>query len=265
MKQYLKIAYSVLTELGIDPIRIVFFCLNFPKYCFQYIKFTILSKKLILPAPILSDAAMAGGSTSSVYFLQDFFVAKLLLSDDFSGDLCDVGSRWDGFVGAVSLFRQVIVLDVRPVQVPDFIDVEMYITDMSASPNKAAEHSGYLGEQSFGDFDVVTCLHSLEHFGLGRYGDMMDPDGHKKGIHALLDLTKQNGKIIVSFPPGNDRVLFNMERRLNPNFIKKYFEKNGARLASHYDLIDDEFVEKNNSNLDLRSRLVVQVYEKLTR
>ena len=42
------------------------------------------------------------------------------------------------------------------MQVPDFIDVEMYITDMSASSNKTTDHSGYSGEQSFGDFDVVT-------------------------------------------------------------------------------------------------------------
>jgi hypothetical protein len=38
------------------------------------------------------------------------------------------------------------------------------------------------GSTPDGYCDSLSCLHALEHFGLGRYGDPIDPRGHEKGI-----------------------------------------------------------------------------------
>ena len=33
--------------------------------------------------------------------------------------------------------------------------------------------------------DSISCLHALEHFGLGRYNDPLDPNGHLKGFNNI--------------------------------------------------------------------------------
>ena len=33
--------------------------------------------------------------------------------------------------------------------------------------------------------ESISCLHSIEHLGLGRYGDNLDPDGYIKGSKIL--------------------------------------------------------------------------------
>ena len=43
--------------------------------------------------------------------------------------------------------------------------------------------------------DSVSCLHALEHFGLGRYGDPVDPDGHLKGFRNLRRIV-QGGHVL---------------------------------------------------------------------
>jgi len=45
----------------------------------------------------------------------------------------------------------------------------------------------------------VSCLHTLEHIGLGRYGDKLDPDGWKKAFKSLVDLVAQGGGVLMAF------------------------------------------------------------------
>lgn len=69
----------------------------------------------------------------------------------------------------------------------------------------------------------ISCMHVLEHIGLGRYGDPIDPLGMKK---ACLQLTKKlsiGGHLLVSFPVGRPRVVFNAHRVLHPVDILEYF------------------------------------------
>ena len=44
--------------------------------------------------------------------------------------------------------------------------------------------------------DSVSCLHALEHFGLGRYGDPVDPDGHLKGFRNLRRIVQGGARAI---------------------------------------------------------------------
>jgi hypothetical protein len=47
--------------------------------------------------------------------------------------------------------------------------------------------------------ECVSCLHTLEHIGLGRYGDKLDPDGWKKAFKSLVDLVAQGGILKNTF------------------------------------------------------------------
>jgi SAM-dependent methyltransferase len=51
-------------------------------------------------------------------------------------------------------------------------------------------------------FDVVTAVSTIEHIGLGRYGDTKDNKGDKKTLEEILRITKPNGILLMSVPFG---------------------------------------------------------------
>ena len=64
----------------------------------------------------------------------------------------------------------------------------------------------------WGVADSVSCLHALEHFGLGRYGDPIMPDGYVQGLRALWSLLAPGGVLYLSVPMGRQRIEFNAHR-----------------------------------------------------
>ena len=73
-------------------------------------------------------------------------------------------------------------------------------------------------------YECVTCLHAIEHFGLGRYGDSIDSDGHLKGIKNIHKILTNNGICYLSFPLGKNRVEFNAHRVFSIKYIKPILE-----------------------------------------
>ena len=63
-----------------------------------------------------------------------------------------------------------------------------------------------------GATDSLSCLHTIEHFGLGRYGDSIDPSGHLKGLEQLKRMVAPGGMLYLSTPIGPQRVEFNAHR-----------------------------------------------------
>ncbi len=113
----------------------------------------------------------------------------------------DVGSRVDGFVAHVAAFREIEVLDVRPLT-SNIPNVRFRQVDLMAP--LAGDLAGYC--------DSLSCLHALEHFGLGRYGDTVDFEGHLKGLSNLKQLVAKGGKFYLSVPIGPQRIEFNAHR-----------------------------------------------------
>lgn len=62
------------------------------------------------------------------------------------------------------------------------------------------------------EFDLITCLSTIEHIGLGRYGDPIDPWGDVKMATNLRRLLRPGGILLISFPVGRGTVVFNMHR-----------------------------------------------------
>ena len=63
-----------------------------------------------------------------------------------------------------------------------------------------------------GKFDSFSCLHALEHFGLGRYGDQIDPNGWLMGLAALTEITRSGGPLYLAVPIGPQRIEFDAHR-----------------------------------------------------
>jgi len=69
---------------------------------------------------------------------------------------------------------------------------------------------------SLGTFDAVVTFSSVEHAGLGRYGDAMLPWGDIIAIARGWCVTKPGGDLVIAVPAGPDELMFNAHRRYGP-------------------------------------------------
>lgn len=125
----------------------------------------------------------------------------------------DVGSRIDGFVAHVASFREIEVIDIRK-QKSSIQNIKFMCLDFMDNLNKSL----------FEYYDSVSCLHALEHFGLGRYGDSIIYDGHVRGLDNLHRLLTKNGKLYLSVPIGPQRIEFNAHRVFSVRYLLGLFE-----------------------------------------
>lgn len=63
-----------------------------------------------------------------------------------------------------------------------------------------------------GDFDGIISHSSLEHAGLGRYGDALNPWGDLLNVARGYCVTKPGGFLVLGLPTGMDSVQFNGHR-----------------------------------------------------
>ena len=70
-----------------------------------------------------------------------------------------------------------------------------------------------------GTVDSLSCLHTIEHVGLGRYGDPVDPDGWRQAVRELARVLAPGGRLYLGTPVGRERVCFNSERVFSPTTI----------------------------------------------
>jgi hypothetical protein len=62
-------------------------------------------------------------------------------------------------------------------------------------------------------FGAAIAISSLDHDGLGRYGDPLAPDGDLMSMDSLQLLLKADGLLFLSVPVGPDLLTWNMQRR----------------------------------------------------
>lgn len=167
--------------------------------------------------PCLQDWGAEGGSINNEYFWQDLLVAQAIFRAQPRHHV-DVGSRLDGFVAQVASFRSLEVFDVRPLQ--------------RAIPGVQFTQRDLMQEVPEAFCDSLSCLHALEHFGLGRYGDPLDARGHEKGIANLARLLQPGGTLYLSTPIGRERVIFNANRVFDPRALLALCHGHGLRLQS---------------------------------
>jgi hypothetical protein len=173
--------------------------------------------------PCLTDRNDAAGGASGHYFHQDLLVAQKIFESKTSNHL-DVGSRIDGFVAHVATFMNIEVLDIRPMT--------------TSAKNITFRQLDLMSDEvsHIGVFDSVSCLHALEHFGLGRYGDEIDPDGWVKGLAALTQITKQGGTLYLSVPIGSQRIEFDAHRVFSVSTLT-------AKLMTDFEIVEFFYID----------------------
>lgn len=174
--------------------------------------------------PCFHDRKEQGGTAKGHYFHQDLLVARRVYERQPEKHV-DVGSRVDGFVAHVAAFREIEVFDIRPIS-STIKNISFRHADLMRPDDSIKEYC-----------DSLSCLHALEHFGLGRYGDPLDIEGHKRGLFALTRMLKQGGTLYLSMPIGPDRVEFNGERVTSIATIQDLYKPHFELLAFSY--VDD--------------------------
>lgn len=215
----LRTVYWFLSQqLGLDLRRLLRAPLGAVKYLRDLSTFSRSNRYKLRFQPCLHDWWEQAGAVGTEYFWQDLVVARMI-HEAAPRRHIDVGSRLDGFVAHVASFREIEVFDVRPldVQIPG---VKFQQADMMKGDGLQA-----------GIADSVSCLHAIEHFGLGRYGDTIQQDGSSLGIANLAKILESGGTLYLSCPVGADEVFFNAHRALQPKTIQAIAEGAGLSLS----------------------------------
>jgi len=71
----------------------------------------------------------------------------------------------------------------------------------------------------------ISCMHVVEHIGLGRYGDTLDPDGDLKAIAELKRVLAIGGSLLLVVPIGKPAIFFNAHRIYSYEQVMSYFEE----------------------------------------
>ena len=160
----------------------------------------------------LDDKAAPAGGLSQ-YLTQDLWAAKKIFELDRDEKHYDVGSRIDGFITHLLCFgKSVVMIDVRPF--PHKIDERLEFVQADATNLESIQDDSLYS---------LSALCSLEHFGLGRYGDPIDPEACDKAICAIQRVMKPGGKVYISLPIGQDEIWFNNGRIFKPQSVVELF------------------------------------------
>jgi len=221
-RRYLRFRINA-RQLGLLPLSPTRFA-RIPRYFKERNTFLKMGGLISHTYPITSEYGESAGTAQGHYFHQDLLVSQFIFEDNPNRHI-DIGSRIDGFVAHVAAFRKIEIFDIR---------------ELSGSNHPNIEYSQanlMLGVEE-GITDSLSCLHTIEHFGLGRYGDPIDPKGYIAGFNNLIDMLIPGGVLYVSFPIGStNEVHFNAHRVFHPRDIFSWAPSKLNLLR--FDYVDD--------------------------
>lgn len=232
---------SILHQFGFSPFTLLHSLAALPRYLRSYFDFRAQLKqggrsRVNYPSiyrmgfvyPVLTDYRQSAGVNSGHYYHQDLYVAKQVFKSNPKVHL-DLGSRIDGFVAHLLAFGQTTIIgDVRPVKDndPNLSSIQI---DLSLLPEA----------RSVKQYSSISSLHVVEHVGLGRYGDKVNPVGHIQAIRHLSLLLSEGGMLYISFPiSSKSRVEFNAHRVISIPEAHAIFEEMNLSIID-FAYVDD--------------------------
>jgi SAM-dependent methyltransferase len=184
------------------------------------------------------------GEHPNSYIDHECMFASRHLSRINPNSILDVGSYRHFILGLLAHYS-VTTIDVRPR--PATSINETVITCDARALNISSNV-----------FDSVVSLCTLEHFGLGRYGDEFDIEGDKKALSEMIRVLKPGGRLILTttITRSLPSLAFNAHRIYSLEMIRGLFEgmtsveetfySNALNRACHY-----EEVTENSSLWDV--------------
>ncbi len=256
-KTITKIAF-VLNLIGFNPYK---FISLFRGIGFYFKDYHLLKKQMKNSDafvfgncyPILDERYSESGTMTGHYFHQDLLIARKIYADKPIRHI-DIGSRIDGFVAHVAVFREIEVFDVRPQNLP-IKNIIFTKSDLMKLPQNMIECC-----------DSISSLHAIEHFGLGRYGDPIDVNGHIKAINNIHIMLKPNGKFYLSIPIGSQRIEFNAHRVFSISYVLQILQNKFKIEHFHYindsgDLFEDAILSEESISQNFGCKYGCGIFE----
>lgn len=230
-KSIIRVFGTICLGVGFDPRKTISAIRAIPSYLSTAVAFLrqmrassdVTGFRLV---PTLSDRYGSSGTARGHYFHQDLWAAREVFARRPVRHY-DVGSRIDGFIAHLLCFRDVEVFDIRSLT-SKVSGLEFRQVDMMKAGNLANAEA-----------DSVSCLHALEHFGLGRYGDPVDLEGWKKGLANLASMVIRGGALYLSVPVGKPVIEFNAQRIFSAAAVVAEAASVGLEMES-FSIVDDQ-------------------------
>jgi len=126
-------------------------------------------------------------------------------------------------VGSTSPWIEAILLNLNNT----VTTIEYNIPETSFSENINLKCKGYFNyfQNNKETFDVIVSFSSVEHSGLGRYGDPLDPDGDITAMNDIYNNLCNDGLVIWGAPVGKDALVWNAHRIYGPIRMPLMFDK----------------------------------------
>jgi len=142
-----------------------------------------------------------------------------------------------------SLFFSGIVSAFVPVDFYDYRPAELNLSNLKSG------HAD-LTNLNFPDdsLNSLSCMHTIEHVGLGRYGDPVDPEGDLKAISELKRVLAKGGSLLFVVPVGKPKIEFNAHRIYSYEQVLESFKD---LKLKEFTLITDEGKYIENANKEL--------------
>jgi len=196
------------------------------KYLNDYFTFRKLNDKRFCvhfkDRRICTGDASANTGFDSHYVYHTAWAARILAQTE-TKEHYDIGSCLR-FITIVSAFVPLKYYDLRPadLHLPNLSSAHADITNL---PLKS------------GSVKSLSCMHVIEHIGLGRYGDPLDPEGDIKASGELSRVLANGGQLLIAVPvTGRPRIEFNAHRVYSYDRVIELFP--GLKLKS-FALIPD--------------------------
>ncbi len=192
MRQILNNIYIFLSGFLLSVFRIPFYCVDLFKFISNY-----KDKGRFEIYPILGDNT--GKTIFDRHYIYHVAWAARKLREINPKFHVDISS---------TLYFSSIVSAFIPVKFYDYRPACLYISDFD---------SGFadLTKLNFktDSINCLSCMHTIEHIGLGRYGDEIDPFGDIKAIKEIKRVLSPGGNLLLVVPVGSEEiVMFNAHR-----------------------------------------------------
>jgi len=208
----------------VDPRRVIGI-MNLPRYLVDWRRYNRLAgiQKLNWQDsfPSLTDWTSLTPFDAH-YFYQAAWIARRLTCTKPLWHV-DIGSSVM-MIGVTSAIAPTTFVDYRPFRA-QLAGLQSLAGDLMTLP--------------FADDSVpsLSCLHVIEHVGLGRYGDKLNPQGSYEAGCELARILGRGGRLFLSTPVGRERVQFNAHRVFAPETVVAMFKD--LELVD-YALVDDQ-------------------------
>lgn len=157
--------------------------------------------------PCLNDRQSSTGIDTH-YFHQAIWAFRLIKNSAAARHV-DIASDVN-FVGLLTTITDVLFVDFRPLflTIPNYQGVGATITRLPFRSDS---------------IESISCLHVIEHVGLGRYGDPLDPKGAEAACSEISRVLRPGGHAYISVPIGRSRISFNGLRVFSPREVLELF------------------------------------------